>query len=293
MHGGRVMHLVIKKGGITFNEFRFVKGPIYIGRHMHSQIFLPERAVSRQHAVIYITQDGQWVVEDLDSANKTFLNEKPIHKASIQDGDVLKIADFSIEIHLMETLEKEEKPIDLADTLTSSVHDIQVIVKKFGTEHAPSLKVPSKRIKHFAQATDSICSAKNVDQIASGLITIMLRQFYAFNCWCSLRSKPDGAILTQKGKTQSGKGVQLSQIYLKDRISEAMEKKRFLLFPRLPLELEHQKVRSAMIAPLLATSGCFGVMYVDNSTNHEHYDTGDLDYLILIAVYVAAIMKNM
>jgi len=95
------MHLVIKKGGITFNEFRFVKGPIYIGRHMHSQIFLPERAVSRQHAVIYITQDGQWVVEDLDSANKTFLNEKPIHKASIQDGDVLKIADKNLQNRLI------------------------------------------------------------------------------------------------------------------------------------------------------------------------------------------------
>jgi hypothetical protein len=286
------MHLVVKKGGIAFNEFRFEKGPIYIGRHMNSQVFLPDRAVSRQHTVIYATQKGKWMVEDLDSANKTFLNDKPIHKAEIKDGDVIRIADFSITIDLKETVTSEQ-PINLADTLTSAVHDIQVIVKKFGSEHAPSLKVPARRIKQFAQATDSICSAQNMDQIASALITIMLRQFSAFHCWCSLRNKPDGAMLTQKGKTQSGVGVQLDKIYLKGRITEAMEKKRFLLFPQLPLELEHQKMRSAMIAPLLGPAGSFGIIYIDNSTNHEHYDTSDLDYLILISVHTAAIIKNM
>jgi len=287
------MHLVVKKGGVAFNEFRFVKGPIYIGRHMNSQIFLPERAVSRQHAVIYNNQDNQWIVEDLDSANKTLLNDKPIHKSMIKDGDILRIADFGIEVHLMETKVKEEKPINLADTLTSAVHDIQVIVKKFGTEHAPSLKVPSKRIKQFAQTTDSICSAQDMGHIASTLITILLRQFSAFHCWCSLRNNSDGAMLAQKGKTQSGKGVQLNQIQIKDRITEAMEKKVFLLFPRLPFELEQQKIRSAMIAPLLGPSGCFGVIYVDNSTNHEHFDTSDLDYLILIAIHTASVVKNM
>jgi pSer/pThr/pTyr-binding forkhead associated (FHA) protein len=292
MQEGRVMHLVIKKAGITFNEFRFNKGPIYIGRHMNSQVFLPDRAVSRQHTVIYATQEGKWMVEDLDSANKTFLNDKPIHKSEIKDGDVIRISDFNIKVGLFE-IANEEKPIDLADTLTSAVHDIQVIVKKYGTEHAPSLKIPAKRIKQFAQATDSICSAKNMDQIISALITIMLRQFSAFHCWCSLRSKPDGDMLTQKGKTQSGKGVQLDQIYLKDRITEAMEKKRFLLFPQLPFELENQKMRSAMITPLLGPTGCFGIIYIDNSTNHEHYDTDDLDYMILISVHTAAIIKNM
>jgi pSer/pThr/pTyr-binding forkhead associated (FHA) protein len=292
MQGGRVMHLVIKKGGITFNEFRFNKGPIYIGRHMNSQVFLPDRAVSRQHTVIYTTQEGKWVVEDLDSSNKTFLNDKPIHKSEIKDGDVIRISDFNIKVGLFE-IANEEKPIDLADTLTSSVHDIQVIVKKYGSEHSPSLKLPAKRIKQFAQAADTICAAHGVDQLASAIITILLRQFSAFHCWCSLRDEPDGPMLAQTGKTQSGKAVQLNQLYLNDRVTEAMEKKRFLLFPRLPLELEHQKIRSVMITPLLSPSGCFGVLYVDNSTNHEHYDTNDLDYLILIAIHTAAVIKNM
>ena len=62
------MRLVVKRSGETVNEFRFSKGPIHIGRHKHSQVFLRDIMVSRQHAVIFATQDGKWIVEDLDSA---------------------------------------------------------------------------------------------------------------------------------------------------------------------------------------------------------------------------------
>ena len=97
------MRLTVKRGDDLINELRFSRGPIYIGRQIGSQIFLPDKAVSRQHTVIYTTTDGKWMVEDLDSANKTYLNNEAIHKAEIKNGDVLKIADFRIEIHVDES----------------------------------------------------------------------------------------------------------------------------------------------------------------------------------------------
>ena len=101
------MRLVVKQGDSTANEFRFAKGPVYIGRHTNSQVFLPDRVVSRHHAVIFSTQDGKWMVEDLDSANKTYLNEKAIHKAEIKTGDCLRITDFTIEINLEDGTDAE------------------------------------------------------------------------------------------------------------------------------------------------------------------------------------------
>ena len=47
--------------------------------------------------MIYVV-GGKWVVEDLNSANKTFLNDNVIHKAELNDDDVVRIADFSIEV---------------------------------------------------------------------------------------------------------------------------------------------------------------------------------------------------
>ena len=90
------MQISVRKDGVLLNESRFKKGPIYIGRQIGSQVFLLDRAVSRQHAVIYTDKNGAWVIEDLDSANKTFINRKAIHKCELKNDDNIRIADFSI-----------------------------------------------------------------------------------------------------------------------------------------------------------------------------------------------------
>jgi pSer/pThr/pTyr-binding forkhead associated (FHA) protein len=97
------MRLTIKRGDDLVNELRFSQGPIYIGRQIGSHVFLSDRAISRQHTVIYTTTDGKWFVEDLDSANKTYLNNEVVHKVEIKNGDVIKVADFHIEIYMDES----------------------------------------------------------------------------------------------------------------------------------------------------------------------------------------------
>ena len=84
------MRLTVKESGREFSKFRFAKGPVYLGRAPHSQVLLPGGNVSRQHAVIYNTKDRRWIVEDLGSANKTYLNDKEIHKAPLSSGDLIR-----------------------------------------------------------------------------------------------------------------------------------------------------------------------------------------------------------
>jgi pSer/pThr/pTyr-binding forkhead associated (FHA) protein len=72
--------------------------------------------VSRRHAAIFATHEGKWVVEDLDSANKTFLNGKEIHKAEIKTGDGLRVGSFLIEISLEGDADVTES-IHLEDTI--------------------------------------------------------------------------------------------------------------------------------------------------------------------------------
>ena len=96
------MRLVVKRGDSVISELRFSSGPIYIGRQKDSGVLLADKAVSRQHAVIYTTAEGKWIAEDFDTACKTYLNNKAIHKAEIKNGDELEIADFQIEIHIDE-----------------------------------------------------------------------------------------------------------------------------------------------------------------------------------------------
>ena len=94
------MRLVVKKSDHVVGEFRFAERRIYIGRQAKNQVCLADRTVSKQHAAIFATDDGKWMVEDMDSANKTYLNDKAIHKAEIKTVDCISITDFTIEVSL-------------------------------------------------------------------------------------------------------------------------------------------------------------------------------------------------
>jgi len=285
------MRLVVKQNDRTVNEFRFGTGPIYIGRHTHSQIFLPDRAVSRQHAVIFSTQGEKWMVEDLDSANKTYLNDQAVHKVEIKTGDILRIVDFTIEIDLESDIDVD-KTIHLEDTLIPGVRESQIIIRRPDSEYDPDVRLPAKRVKDFMRATEAICKADSPDQLLQALLSITLRQLTAFHSWCALRNQPTGPMTAHAGKRRDGQLVELDEIKLKEKITQAVEEKQFFLLPQIPAQTEEQRIRSAMIAPIIDPTGCFGVLYVDNAMDHEHYTLSDLDYLMLLAIHTAAILEN-
>lgn len=296
------MRLVVKQGDRTVNEFRFAKGPIYIGRHANSEIFLPDRVVSRQHAVIFGTQDGKWIVEDLDSKNKTYLNDQAVHKAEIKTGDCLRITDFTIEINLEEDIDAE-KAVNLEDTLAktaygleeapaTSAHELEVIVRRPDLERGADIRLPAKRVKDFVQATEAICKANGLDEVLQVLLSIISRQFSAHCVWCALRNQTAGPMTSHSGRQRDGSAVELSEIELSEKITQAIEKGRLFLFPQVPAPGEGEKIRSAMIVPIMGQTGCFGVLYIDNDVAHERYSLSDLDYAMLIGIHTAAILEN-
>ncbi|MCK4959061.1 MAG: FHA domain-containing protein, partial [Planctomycetes bacterium] len=143
------MRLTVEQNGKPVSDLKFEQGPIYVGRQLGSQVFLPEVTVSRQHAVIYMTKGGAWVVEDLDSANKTFINNSAIHKHNIQDGDVVRIADFAITIALDGEPAPDEQPGDktgsgpqMEDTIIEVRHDVHTIVRRLKSRDAPKVALP-------------------------------------------------------------------------------------------------------------------------------------------------------
>jgi GAF domain-containing protein len=94
------------------------------------------------------------------------------------------------------------------------------------------------------------------------------------------------------GKSREGRGVNINDLKLSEKITQSIETRQFLLVPQVSTPTEENRIRSAMIAPVVDPSGCFGVLYVDNSMDQEHYSLSDLDYLMLLAIHTAAIIEN-
>jgi pSer/pThr/pTyr-binding forkhead associated (FHA) protein len=300
--GEESVRLIVRQSDSTVSEFEFTEGPIYIGRHLNSQIYLRNRAVSRQHAVLHRAQDGKWMVEDLDSANKTYLNDEAVHTAEIKSGDVLRIIDFTIEISLEDDAEAE-KPIDLEDTLTKTAYSMkatsttppdEIIVRKADAGHAPAMRLPAQRLVDFSEATDALNRAYDIDELLLSLLDITLKQFGAYRTWCALREQAGGPMTYHAGKQRSGQKVELSEIKLNEKITEAVDKGEFMVIPRVSAEIEGEEgILSAIIVPIMSQAGCLGVLYVDNAIDSEHYSLSDLDYLMLLAIHTAAVMKRL
>jgi GAF domain-containing protein len=100
-------------------------------------------------------------------------------------------------------------------------------------------------------------------------------------------------MIYQTGKRRDGRTVELKDLILSDKIAQAIERKQSLVLPRVSAQIEDkERLRSALIAPIIRSTGCFGIIYADNAMIHDHYSLSDLDYLMLLAMHTASVLKR-
>jgi len=285
------MHLIVKRENNPYTELRFEKGPIYIGRQMGSQVFLPDRSISRQHAVIYNTTDGDWVVEDLDSVNKTYLNDEAVHKSNLKDGDIIKISDFTLELFFKR--EPEGAKISLDDTLTMSLSEPKEVIRTVKGSSAPMLRLPVKRLGDMLKVSRELAKANDQQKFLKSLLGLLISQFRSAHVWVGFCDQPGGEINIDGGRQIDMRTVSFSDIALGSRIKNAMDSKDYILIQKMPLQMKGVKFKSAMIVPIMANQDCLGVIYIDNALEHEAYTMVDLDYLLIISVSVAALFEKL
>jgi len=281
------MRVVVKHEGAVVQEVRLTKGPVYIGRHEHNQVILTNRLVSRQHAVLYADPEGHVTVEDLHSANGTFLNGKPVDKARVERGYVLRIAYYTIEIHPEGV--PGASPAHLDDTMMPVPRQVQVIGRKVAADQGPDLVVPVHRVKEFVAAASAICQSNGPDETAGVLVDLLLGQFQAQGAWCGLRTGFEGPWTSQIGKTREGLDMTPHDLDLQTYMDRAVQLGQFLL---LPQGLSGRTVRSAMIVPILEAGGTVGCLVAERGADQEPYDLRDLDYLIVVACHAGAVIEN-
>jgi predicted component of type VI protein secretion system len=85
------VRLVVKAGGKRNRVLQLHSPEAYIGRSNGCAIRIPSAEVSRKHCRLRL-EDGLVMVEDLASANGTFLNGEPVTEAQrVRPGDRLEV----------------------------------------------------------------------------------------------------------------------------------------------------------------------------------------------------------
>lgn len=76
--------------GVTFGKVFPIQATTVIGRQADCEVSVPSEEVSRRHAELRVTVDGV-MVEDLGSANGTFINDRRITRQILRPGDELRL----------------------------------------------------------------------------------------------------------------------------------------------------------------------------------------------------------
>ncbi|MGB9856653.1 MAG: FHA domain-containing protein [Dictyoglomaceae bacterium] len=86
-------YLIIKHGLERGKDFKIQKEETKIGRDEENDVVLTHPTVSRFHAKII--RDGEnYFIEDLNSANGTFVNGIKVKKELLNDNDILQFGDI-------------------------------------------------------------------------------------------------------------------------------------------------------------------------------------------------------
>jgi len=102
---GPAPEVAVYLGEKLLGTFSLAKGELTVGRNPGNDILIENVGVSRRHALIRWAE-GQGVVEDLGSANGTFVNGQRIARQPLQDGDEILV----LKHRLLFRMPKEKPP---------------------------------------------------------------------------------------------------------------------------------------------------------------------------------------
>lgn len=159
-------YLIVLAGGPVGMMYRVkLKDATVIGRGLDADIRLEDEGVSRRHARVVASHDGDPVIEDLGSSNGTFVNGQAIERQVLRDGDKIQIGSvsilkFSYQDNLELTFQQELFDRGIKDGLTE-IYNKRYFLDRIAGEFAHARRHGSKLnllmfdIDHFKKINDT------------------------------------------------------------------------------------------------------------------------------------------
>jgi hypothetical protein len=188
-----MVRLLLKFNAAIIKELPFSKGEVSIGRKTDNDIVIDNPAVSGHHARI-VQQGNEYILEDLNSTNGTFLRDRKVLKAPLRDKDEIGVAK-----HILVFLNDQESPAvpSLAEAFSSDAtvfvppSSRAADVPKAGGDSMGALRVVG------GESNASVFSLMGLTAYIgkSDQAQIRLKGFFAPDMAACVARKPEGYIL--------------------------------------------------------------------------------------------------
>jgi putative nucleotidyltransferase with HDIG domain len=268
------------------------------GRTAQCEVQLDDPSVSRRHCTLTHATPGVVQIKDLDSANGTFVNERPVTDAAARAGDIVRLGAALLEIRdpagvvqpLGQTVMVDHPAI--ASVIQRRIEPASfdwLAQRQEGA--APEVALLQRAQRHLStlhRVSELLAGARDIHQVSDATLRAVLEVLSADRSAIVLRrrgSATDSDVLASRSKA-AAEPFTVSRTLVADVIArgvsvfahDASSDARFNEGQSVIV----QHVRAVMCVPLRTTDEILGALYVDSLSGAGRFNEGELELLAAI-----------
>jgi adenylate cyclase len=311
------MYRLTYQDGDTPQSFTFASGEVVIGRSPECQIVLRDFGISRNHAKVFVGEDGSVRIVDLKSKNGTQVNGVPVVEAHLRDGDRITLGKF--EIVFGKALESrvvldEEKPLsEEAGTIIRSVGELSRLLSPVAAPAAPTdeqkrppvdvreIEKSNRILQVLTKVAETLIAVRPVEEVLQQVMDIVFEHMPADRGFLMLEEEGHAGRLVPMVVKHRNPGAGEGRITVSKTIADRVMHDRVSILtsdamvdPRFGAgdSIRFHGIRSAMCAPLWNKDQVIGIIHVDSPMLTNCFTVNDLDLLTALANYAAVAVER-
>ncbi|MEO8495258.1 MAG: SpoIIE family protein phosphatase [Planctomycetota bacterium] len=279
-----------------------------LGRHPECDVIIDVGAVSRYHCKV-ISDGTESYVEDLNSRNGTFVNEKVIQgRTLLEHGNLMRVCDVVFTFH-----DREQPPSSSSDDSAyravmvddeSSDSGGSTIMSKLDVRssiNGPMLAVSAEaKLRALIEITRSLSNTLSLDKVLPELLGSLFRIFVQADRGFVGMLNENGVLVprwTKLRREDNNDTIRVSRTIAK----QVMETKQAILSADAASDVRFEmsqsiadfRIRSMMCAPLVdRDDNAFGILQIDTLDQRQRFREDDLELLISTAAQASFAISN-
>lgn len=264
-----------------------------LGRNPDCHVVIPVTSVSREHAQILHNQ-GKFFIEDLQSRNGTFVNDKQISgRTALKNSDKIRICDFQatfIDAPPPDLEDEEEDEPDSATTVEAKL------------SHSSSVRLetqPAEKLAALLEISSNLSKTLKLDPLLPKIVDNLFLLFkQADRGFIILAEEGTTKLMPKVIKTRRPQDETTAR-FSRTIVKQCLQSAQAVLlddaggqFPTSQSVVDF-RIRSVMCTPLVTAEGkAFGVIQLDTQDRSKKFTEEDLKLLWGVANQASIALEN-
>lgn len=249
---------------------------VMVGRGLGCHVRLDDPRVSRMHCEL--RSEGPLLeLTNLSERNGTALNGHPVENAHLQQGDILEVAEYRLQVTMGPPAPARKQDHQTTLSMSAAIHTRED-VDLTHYERRPDLTSDLHALFHLLRA---LSRADSLDLLVEVLRNHLLRRLDAADCWVAWRVRLDGDISLYPPASMAD--TQRAPLRL---LQEACNLREGILPGG-----ETPNDRSLLAAPLVHGTTAFGAVAVARAPGAVPFTSRELSYLVSVAECAAPLVR--